>query len=691
VTRRLQGELVASDEIERYRRWNLAQKVPGTHYVSADPEDNIRDREFFEADSSYLEQFLNVIGAETENRYVKYYIKNEALHLSRIVRAFEVKGEGLTLRDIKRHFLSLNHLRLSNYTGRMGVRAVNDDGTADFRTITEDEMMLNLAKKRSIAVFQKRDSHVMRIDIDDHEHSGRSSYKANIAAFCVLKDFRFAEPLMIERSLENGGYHIYLRFDRPISDSVRLAYQESFKERYRKYAVTIDVRGTNKALKLPCSATYEAGEILNLEELKNSGSSRIKLGQYQSVRLMILDTVDSVKQRTIPYSVLSEFVEPEEMDEPVALPAKKEEKVSIFYREYPEGTGKKNIYTDFTITEGNRRSGEGMMKRLACYCVRNAISKEEFFQATKANNQGSKDLSIWSDEETKKECDRMYNWFEKKQLKKPVSWSSNQSGVYMNAAHLTPELNALAEVYSETAFRTYLRLGGRKNSLPDARRTFQVMAKEIIGRVIFESKFPRKVKENLHRLEKKEKLEVGVQFPRNYLQAIKEEYSLKSDVVEVFNFIVKQGLLFYGYRHNKAGFCYNPKFASARQFELIFRTSSLSIEEQLTVNLKNAIASLPKVQSEFSFKRERKRLIFRHVLARYLRDRRKDGDVNEFFTEFTKDFGMELHGLLLSSIIEEHCVDFSHLEGASYYMKLFYLYRQLFLTDKSYVELKSSA
>ncbi len=553
-----------------------------------DAEIRTQDRHAFKELMTRQEAYelLRCLEFDWNNKVVKYYLKRGARHYSEILQAYsrnvgeEVEKRNwktkekywsyykLEIEDIRKHTLSGHRHEPKGYKGpaKLYVDAGNGDG--EHRFLTDAEMDLLHQKEKSIALTGTKTAKIMAIDIDDHDNNTDYSEKATDILFKVLKDFNFVEPLFIEKSRENGGYHLFLKFNDFITHEDIQKYRDNFKDRY---GFTFDLRTPEKALKIPFSATYETVKIKNIFELQNGTGKNLEFEYILSFQAAMKDTIEHQEYREIPKELLEIHTGKFEtitklisiMDEPFISRTKRKNITST------SGKTAKNINCDYPMYAGNRVAGTQMQIKLAFACIQQNKSFDEFFELSMRNNVDSKDLS-GSQEKALKDSKSVYDWAEKSYNGERRS-STNNTNKYTgedfisNLNRLTPEMEKLSKILAMkfVQSKTYVYNKWAREHL----KAFTIVIKEIIGYIIYQYENPRVINSNYPlTMNKKKEIEKGYQFPREWAERLKKHYGLKCNIHGLFNYIAKSGILLKQYKHTKSGWKWGGEITYCRQW-----------------------------------------------------------------------------------------------------------------------------
>ncbi len=525
-------------------------------------------------------KFLYLLNFDTKNKIVEYYTDDSVPHINEIMecRSVEVgslapfynskKKEWdkykvcLARRMLKKHILSGYRYEPKNFRGCSFIYDLDHK----YRKIEDEEKNYLYQKSKAIALPEHPKSYVFAIDIDDHDNTTSHSEKATETLYYILRDFEYMEPLFVEKSCENGGYHLYFRFDERLDYSYLEWYRYNFE---RRYGLSFDIRSTTQALKLPFAATYETVKITNLRSLKNGETEIPELDYITSYRDAVEDSFTK-KEKPLPFRALGKFflnydIEPAAKDKKghthdIAIPEPFITRRKSF--ENPQVT--KDLSSSFPITSGNRIGGEKNHIKLALACLRNDKSKDEFYDLSISNNVDSRDLEGHN---RRRICDELYDWAQKAYEKSgsEISCKTHSPEQFISNIHkLSPEMIEMCENLAAKL----VALKGCKYKKSEQIKTFTLFLKEMMGYVIYQHENPRSINPKYHKQysSKNSSIQHGYQFPRIWAERLKEYYELNCDVHRMFNFIAKSDVIFYQYQHDNLGWRFGSTVAYCRQW-----------------------------------------------------------------------------------------------------------------------------
>jgi len=591
----------------------LRISAPGCHALPIAKADREKDHELFNSADFREFRFLEALGFNLRTDFVEtYYVPHER-NLDKIAHTkTQNYGEVVTLsngfekvtkigrKSLKKHFkrrlANRNHL----YSGETTIKPPH----GPVRQITENEIALIMQKDGTLGCTHTPGSRVLKIDIDDHDNIGAHSRTAKTALHHVLRDFDYAEPAEQEVSLVNGGFHLALAFDAPVTDVMAKAYEQNFNQRYAAQGLKIEVCTTTKPISLPGSGTYEICRIQNPATLQHTVYPELKA--FASLSDAIDHSFEILKRPGISISKLHAY-QVEDTSEPER---------NLFIRDYGAASTAKDLMNDFPITRGNRVGGIKQMIRLAFACHSRKATLETFREASSANNRGSYDLTHWSSGEFAKGTEDIYNWAEERFI---PSRRKAPSAFHSNRDRLTPEMRRAVRSHVHEVFRLYCLFERKQNGVW-ARHTFRaliLLAEEMVGKMLFHEEFPIRISPDVTvSMYLRRELTHGFVFDKIFKSLLRDHYRIRVDIFRLFNFLTYRGLFLNQYRVNERGWAHSIPVSFAKQF-VILDESDGTIEERILHGLKSATCALANVMSPQDFEIARTRFIKRLVKLRF--------------------------------------------------------------------------
>jgi len=606
---------IKHEHMDTLRWWH-----PHLHPIPVNQNEKQLDEAFFNIESNLddLFEFLHILGFDLETSYVIYYVNKDEIYLSNMVKSRTVhsgerdsykKTHFITPDILKKHFLSVHKFSKHFYKGKT-VIIENDilDGRKRKIEIVDDQKELITTKTRSIACHRLPDSQTVAIDIDDHGNIGRYSMNARNILKKILSSFHYKEPLLLEMSYENGGFHLYYRFDKSV-DVKRLQKLKKYLNDTCNISIEIIIRN---ALKLPASATYQPVRISNLNEIENDNEKDLIFDPYPSFRNCIEDVRWNYDGRTIPVTILDQILQHTPNGEEQAETAlnksgiKKEKEsrtqknqVFKFNNQHIPKQNKEWFQKNFSITEGNRRSGARVQFHIADTCFRMSMTFEEFYNMSMCCNVSSKDLS-YSEEHARKESRKIWDYITENHT--PYTSVLTQDGFISNMHRLSPSLKKEIRLYTRALIsRTYIKY--RKHKRKHHRATLALLL-EMFGQILYKEETGQTSEQNNSYYIPSS----AHTFPYEFLKKMKEHYRIGCDIEEVFNNIVYKGFLLCPIPINSKKW---KKGKFSRHFQLPVLRYPLHGEKLLIFNLKIATHHLNNLK--FTHDKEMRKMLVRSV------------------------------------------------------------------------------
>lgn len=486
------------------------------------------------------------------------YFKNKGQKLNRI-----------SIQDLQKHILSKD----------------NNNPIKNSDLPLKEKIKINRACK-TLGMCAKDESHVVIFDIDDHTNSKThtkkeikiSKVEAINTLFCLLLEFNFAEPILFEYSIENGGFHIGFQFDHKVITDLIKKFLKYFN---KKYDTTLEARTNKKKLRLPHSHSYVPAKV-DLTNYKKNYCFEAESIPFESP----MDWINYVNNFNKSISVkLLTIGNPKDT---------KKENIHFRKRNNFETKGK-NIYTDFPMSEGNRNENHLALART---CLARKLTIGIFIKASFSNNCGSKDLSSPNAEQL---CIAIYNstktYFNESagilyQSEKPTELQIN--------GHLIPKIESKKLTILA---KHLLHLSGRKYNKEKYLKAIDILLHEIVGKTIWEIDNPRFIGPKIILTDlKKNKILKGYMFPRKHLTLIEKQFDYKNiNIYKLFNFIMYNSNLFTQYKHNKIGYNFG-KYSYSRQWVYLHQVNPSTLNESLNFIISLSIKQFNPINSTIYLK-----------------------------------------------------------------------------------------
>lgn len=425
----------------------------------------------------------------------------------------------------------------------------------DIYKLKKLEIIMPIMKHNNVAFREYDRTEIIAIDIDTHKFT-KNRVRDNIFNFLEfenlskkiynkLKDLNL-NIVLYEDSKICRGIHIYVKLK-------NLSYKEKIKECLKEYLekefkeISVEFRNQNKSLRVPFSYDYNCR---NLTTFKIINKTYNKVNQ----------SLDAIKNNTC--------IENIEIHNKLKNFLKKEiikDKANIFY--------KNKVYKEdidinkFKITSGDRVGGEKIQWRLLANCLLKNKSLNEFINLSKTCNLGSEDLSKWSETTLIKNLTQMYYYGQRNFVKRERTIEGNKLFV-SSLKFITEEdkskLKKILSDYENNLIKQNKYNKQSKRLLNECNTTFL----ELIGKMRYEDSNKRKLHSEVikdFKLTKQKQIDLiqGYQFPKEYLDKLKNHYNLKSNINTIFD--IFKDLFLNLYYHNN-GSTYIPILGSCKQY-----------------------------------------------------------------------------------------------------------------------------
>jgi hypothetical protein len=271
-----------------------------------------------------------------------------------------------------------------------------------------------------VGFFHRPLSDILAVDIDDHNGSGPDSAIATSVLKRLLVFLDYREPVFLEKSIENGGYHAYFSLGIPLGNPQIQAIEMSFNHRYRATGHKIHCRKTSSGFRMILSPTYMAVLITNLHDVKNSKSATDSPDDMRLEEL-VLPTLSLAFKFILahplndaPFDICALPVPARSKIAAKPMPAESpgnSKPVTENDRGHsPPNNINKTFRSDYPMLAGQRNT---QMINLALAMAARECSLDEYIEAVIANQISSRDLAQWSIDKIREECRKKFDWAKK--------------------------------------------------------------------------------------------------------------------------------------------------------------------------------------------------------------------------------------------------------------------------------------
>lgn len=454
--------------------------------------------------------------------------------------------------------------------------------------VTPEDYKFFMCQSQSIGFFQNPTSSVLAIDIDDH---GNNSERSPLADQCfkeVLAFVNYESPLFIERSSENGGYHVFFQNQSPLSAEQIAAFETCFNSQHQDTNLKIETRKYNKSLRFILSCSYDPLLLTNLDALREGAAEELEFEPLPSIAHAFNFIINRAELKSnlclneIIYRYDSEKYVPEynlkahwyrvyESEFEPSPPEKEKTSKRKVVEEANNSRLLKNAYSGFPLKKGHRVKNQ---IALALKVLREGDGIEEFIEASIANNVDSKALTNRPAHEIRKVCSQIFQYASRKFKPTRRRPDKEEKKYLSNLALLTHEQR---DMITEISERLVLCFGkSRYTKIEDLRKhSMAVLLGEVCGKMLFQETLSEKSDS------------WSIELARSTMINIQLEHGIKN-LRALFDLLTNHGLLIYEHFEGKQRYSFGAK-AKARHWRL-FRSRAEG--SPINVALINAIEAL---------------------------------------------------------------------------------------------------
>ena len=446
--------------------------------------------------------------------------------------------------------------------------------TPEQKKWTKKTITCGILKFNNLALREYPNSEIVTLDIDTHgEEIINPSCLAPITEYKefsvkVLNELKSLplNILLFERSKIGNGIHVYIKLDGIHNKEIIKNNLKKILE--SKFPLKVEFRTKTKALRLPFAYDYE---FVNTDTLKIETKLKKKMG-------FVIDRYkleSSISNRELT-KVLDEIVSKMETPVKEELPI-----MSVFKRDCPKKTPV-FVENKFSITDGNRVGGSGVLWDIAFYSLRVGYDVEKFIDLAEKSNISSKDLTSWDSSRKRRDLESIYDFASSKfipNFKPYVGGSSKKTDpiakqekyFVSNVAKLSDTQKRNIEYVINDIYYEKLNKEGDSKWLKATIEDCKLVFPELVGKILFEKLYPRDINESVRkayrlRNSKVEDLKTGYQFPKEYLRLLKKHYpTLKRDISVIFTLFKNSFLERYVHKTNGKT-TYVPTLKSCTQY-----------------------------------------------------------------------------------------------------------------------------
>lgn len=476
------------------------------------------------------------------------------------------EGQRELLPEVKKKYSFKYHEEIE----KMKESLKGDDVTFEQKQLMKKTVISERLKFNNVSLREYQYSEILCIDIDTHNYELFSDNCPNPIevyenfSLAILKELKSlpVNLLLFERSKIGRGIHAYVKLENIHNKEIVKSRVKTFlEERFQN--ISVEFRSKTKSLRLPFTYDYE---FINIDTLKKENKLKKKIK-------IVLERFEV--DAPVTNDSLIKF-----LDLKICTTKKENkpfQKVYIFERDkiFPI----KLKQATFSITEGNRIGGEGVLWDIAFYSVRMGYTLSQFIDLVNASQVSSKDLAEWSNTKKYYQLSKIFDFasakynvgYSDKYKFHNIPGKSKPSSFISNLHLLTDNQKENINFLIDRILYEKIKTNGDNKWLRTTISDCRVVFPELIGKILFEKSNPRKVNQRVSSSlyltkEKAEDLTVGTQFPKEYLEALKSYYpSLSRNIHHIFSIFKESFLEIYYHKSNPSTY-YIPSLGSSIQY-----------------------------------------------------------------------------------------------------------------------------
>lgn len=408
---------------------------------------------------------------------------------------------------------------------------------------TKENLDLIYSFKNTISGYsqKKYGNHFLKIDIDqcDNEAETRNYFTLIMELFNYPKCF-------VEQSLTKKSYHIYIKFDTPITRSITMEVHKKIQELFNTSKVEC-----KWFLRQPLSPTYICCDTTEKHLIHSiCEGNPVYVQSIDKISYQILDKLD-----TVSFDLIDNLFEKKSEKEKL----REEIKKSPCYIKRSSEFSKDTLFQKFN--EIHTGCGDRYLKMFSkiSYGSLMRMSAEQITNYILMHDSGSKDLKKWEYVGTKKRVEKILEHYKK--TEECFIPQSDNFGFISNA-HLVPTYikDNANTIYNEMLLTLDYK---KKNKKERTREKAHNIIIEVIGQCIYDANNKKEIVNS--DFKKKLKLEDGTlytQISSNYIEKLKDFFQIENNELNVkklinslFNLpLFKQ--VMYNYNNKEVGWFY---------------------------------------------------------------------------------------------------------------------------------------
>jgi len=393
-------------------------------------------------------------------------------------------------------------------------------------SLTEEDRLVAAKVNGMIGLNEAKDSYVLCLDIDNHSQSVQFSINAKVDRLISL----IGQPLFIEKSCVNGGYHVYFRFndiwDRQLNHKMVRAWLQS------EGLDGIDIRLKDGIFRLPAATNYITGSLFDgqftMDDMFSPNEWALNVVSKYNNKDYICNLYD-FEQRVldVPGMVIG-------TDDFKAKPVP----VKQIFKRKPRKAGQTYINAlaeKYPLTAGNRRFN---MWCMALEMASRERTVEEYHDMCCRAYVDSKDWMIWSDAERFEECRQTW------ERALPSVKINNTTAEHKFISNLDPEADMITIRLLDDPNLTGLFNKG--NCMRNRKhKEIVTLAGEIIKQIHYSVNRIKELSPDLspEETQKMSYMASSAQFSKVWCNLLKEHYQMKIDVYKETRKILNSGIL----------------------------------------------------------------------------------------------------------------------------------------------------
>ncbi len=392
----------------------------------------------------------------------------------------------------------------------------------------KDEDKLVAAKVNGmVGLNEAKESYVLCLDIDNHGQYVQSMIDAKVDRLVSL----IGQPVFIEKSCINGGYHLYFRFneiwDRQINHQMVRAWLVS------EGLDCVDIRLKDGIFRLPAATNYITGSLIDGQFIMDDLFSPNEWAQSvisNSDNPAYINNLYDFEQRV--FNTPGIMIE---IDDFKSKPAP----VKPLFKGKTRKAGQSYIDSladKYPLTAGNRRFN---MWCMALEMASRARTVEEYYDMCCRAYVDSKDWTVWTDEQRLEECRQTWDRALPRVVVNPMVGSEHKF-----ISNIDPEADLVTLRLLDDRNLTALFNGGKCMRLRK-HKEIVTLTGEIIKQIHYSVNRIKELSPDLspEETQKMSYLTSSAQFSQTWCDRLKDHYNMTIDVYKETRKILNSGIL----------------------------------------------------------------------------------------------------------------------------------------------------